>query len=150
MFTLLLGLHYPYFLRTGKQELLLKTRFVLLQIFNSDRGNYFTRSLQLQTRLTKHATAGKNFDRLPSGPDITPPDILETKHFAEGQVFTLIICTAKGKSQFLRCLVRASGFFCISDSKRYTTRSISYKQLTPHPVSVTGIYTQTGRDIMHY
>ena len=139
MFTLLLGLDYLYLLKAGNQELLLKTLFILLQIFSCERGNYFTRSLQLWSRLTKHATAGKNFDRLPSGPDITPPDILETEHFAEGQVFTLIICTAQGKSQFLRCLVRASGFFCVSDSKRYTTQSISYKQLTTHTVSLTGI-----------
>lgn len=91
--------------------------------------------------LQNNATAGKNFDRLPSGPDITPPDTLETEHFAEGQVFTLIICTAKGKSQFLGCLLRASGFFGISDSKRYNTWSISNKQLTTHTVSLTGIYT---------
>lgn len=72
------------------------------------------------SRLTKHAMAEENSDHLPSSPDIPPLDVFE--HFTEGQVFTLIMCTAKRKSQLLKGLSRASGFFCTSDNKRCSTR----------------------------
>lgn len=87
----------------------LKTLCILLQIFSCARGNYFTRSLQLWSRLTKHA-GREGSERPPSDADITPPDISEPERRVEGQLFTLIICTAKGKACILRCLLRAQGF----------------------------------------
>lgn len=51
--------HYLYLLRAGNPSCFWKL-FTFLQLFDCDRSNYFTRSLQLWSRLTKHASGGEN------------------------------------------------------------------------------------------
>lgn len=46
---------YSVFTESWGMRVDLKTLFILLQLFSCARDNYFTRSLQLRSRLTKHA-----------------------------------------------------------------------------------------------
>lgn len=135
----------PYLL-SWKSELLLKPLCILLHIFissNCDRSNYFPRSLQLGSRLTEHAIAGKNSACLPSGPERTPPLFRNRAfHRRSGFPSNHLHSSTQGKSQLFGCLVRASCFFSNSDSKRYNAWRTLYKQLTTHAESLTSIYTQ--------
>lgn len=117
----------------------LKTLFILLQVFSCARGKLLYQVITTSELAYKRCR--KSSGRPPSHPDITPPDISEPECCREGQVFTLIICTAKGKSRILRCLLRAQGF-CVFHTVTDTPWSSSFT-----PVALSSVHPQPGRDI---